>query len=146
MSQEKFDPIKEFTNIRDSISQTVEKSLRGVATVTSFVTVDVYQTKDEVIVYSAPIDGLRADSLEISMENNILTIAGETIETLEVPGDAEFLLRERRFGNFSRKITIDVAVKPQQARAKLKSGRLVITIPRVKTSTAQIIDIETTNE
>lgn len=146
MSQEKFDPIKEFTNIRDSISQTVEKGLRGVATNVAFFTVDIYETKETVVICSSPIDGLRAESLEISMENGVLTISGETVDTIELPDEAKYLLRERKFGSFSRKIAINLAVKPQEARAKLKHGQLIITIPRVKSNSAEIIEIESTED
>ena len=75
------------------------------------------------------IDGLIKDSIEISLEGNVLTVAVET-EPEPTPTSARFLLQERRFGALKRQVELSIPVKGQEARAKVEAGnRLLITLP-----------------
>lgn len=140
MPEEKFDPIKEFTNIRDNLSRSLEQSVRGLAT-NIFPAVDVYETPESVIVRCAAIDGISPESLEVSMENGVLTISGIIANDTDLPANATLISRERKFGQFSRGIRIQRAVKAEAAQASLKRGVLTITIPKIEDKRPQVIDV-----
>ena len=76
------------------------------------------------------------------MEDGVLTLAGETASDIDIP-DAAYLLRELRFGKFSRTIPISRQVNPDQAKASLVQGTLTIELPKEE-DTADIIDITPT--
>ena len=89
----------------------------------------MYEAEGDLHVISQPVDGLIKDSIEISLESNILTIAVQT-EAEATPTSARYLLQERRFGPLSRSVELSIPVKGQEARAKVDGGnRLLITLP-----------------
>lgn len=143
MSDEKFDPIQEINRLRDRASKVIEQGAATVGKVVeqgiqtmqsatsggSSVRLDVYELNGSIIIKTSPLDGLVPSSIEVSMEGNALTISGETQED-EMPANASFLLRERKFGVFARTVTINIPVKSTEAKAKLnKNGTLTVTLP-----------------
>lgn len=146
MSDQRFDPMKEFNNIRKNVGKAIESGLESVqrATGTQTVRVDVYELDDNVIVRTSPLDGLDPESIEVSMEGDLLTIKGETFPE-KTPPYASYFLQERRFGPFSRAVTIPIPVRSEQARAKLLTGNtLQITLP-VDTDRYQDITVTPTD-
>jgi HSP20 family protein len=134
----KFDPVKEFTNIRDNLTKAVEQGIRNVAG-GSFPLLDIYETADAVVIRTEPMIGAAADSIEISMENDVLTLSGETKNDLAV-ADGAYLLRELRFGKFTRSVRIPRKVRAEQAAAKFRNGVLTVTLPKLPDN-SQIINI-----
>lgn len=153
---DKFDPRRELNNLRE----TVEKALQTGSTVAGKVinegikTVqnatgggspmrfDVYELNDEVVIRVAPLDGLIADSIEVSMEGTTLTLVVQT-QGDDLSPKAQYLMRERKFGIFSRSIQLEIPVKANQAKAKLnRDGTLTITLPVDTARMAQNIRID----
>jgi HSP20 family protein len=139
MPKENFDPVKEFVNLRDNITKSVGQGLKNVAgTNARFPAMDIYETEDAVFVRTEPLIGIVAASIEVSMEDDTITIVGETYPDVEIQDEA-FLLRELSFGSFSRSATISRRVKPNEAKASLTQGILTVKIP--KEESVQIIEI-----
>ncbi|MCA9882338.1 MAG: Hsp20/alpha crystallin family protein [Anaerolineae bacterium] len=135
MSEERFDPMREIARLGNTMGKVIEKGInQGISQVQSLTNpsalkVDVYVYEDDVVVRTAPIDGEVVDgSLNVNMESNVLTISGET-RAEEVPAMASYIVQERRFGVFERSVTIDLPVKSNEAKAKLKNRVLTITLP-----------------
>jgi HSP20 family protein len=140
VAEEKFDPIKEFTNIRDTLSRAVEQSVKGVVG-TNNLLIDLYETTDSLIVRTSPIDGAQPETLDVSVENGVLTISGQTLDDTDIPLDAKYITRERRFGTFTRGIRLTHPVQSEAAQAKFKNGVLTITLPKVIDPRPQVIDV-----
>jgi HSP20 family protein len=94
--------------------------------------VDVYQTKDNIIVTST-IAGVKPEDIDISFNNDMLTIRGKR-ETGQTIRDEDYLYRECYWGNFSRSIILPVEVKEEKIEASLENGVLTIVLPKAKTS------------
>lgn len=131
MSDSRFDPMKELNTLRQSVGKVIEQGLQTVQSVTNAQTIklDVYELDDVVIIRTSAIDGIVPDSVEVSMEEGLLTINGET-RPEPTPATASYLLQERRFGAFSRTVEIAIPVQSHEAKAKLKDGSLTITLPK----------------
>jgi HSP20 family protein len=129
MSSQKFDPVKEFSTLRDTVSRALGQSV-GVIAGGIYPLVDVYETEGAVVVSSAPLDG-KLETIDVSMEGDLLLISGETRATNPLPTDA-VLLRERRFGKFSRALRIPRNVNAEAASARYSKGVLTITLPKVE--------------
>ncbi len=132
MSEEKFDPVKEFTTLRDNLSKIVEQSVKGFAGM-QVIRVDVYETADEVIVRTGPIDGANPESFDVSIENDLLTISGTTFPDTDIRVEATPILTERRFGPFTRAVKLPHPVENELSRAKFRDGKLTITLPKKAT-------------
>jgi HSP20 family protein len=93
----------------------------------AFPAIDVGSTPQAVTVYVfAP--GLDAKGLDISIRQNLLSIAGE--RHLEEAAGATYYRRERFNGEFRRSISLPEDVDPDKVEAKYLDGMLTITIGR----------------
>lgn len=91
--------------------------------------VDVYQTKDSVVV-KAPIAGVKPEDIDISLSEDVLTLRGERKEEKEVERE-HYYVQECYWGSFSRSVILPTATVSEKAQAALKDGVLTITIPKV---------------
>jgi HSP20 family protein len=66
--------------------------------------VDIYDTKD-AIMFKADIPGLTKDQINVSVDNNILTIKGEKIDEREEK-KKNIVRSERFYGSFQRTFTL----------------------------------------
>lgn len=89
---------------------------------------DVYQDKDNVIV-EMDVPGIDASKIDISVENDVLTVSGSREEKKEVKKE-DYYRREVRSGSFSRSVILPMAVKGSEAQAESKKGVLKITLPK----------------
>lgn len=103
--------------------------------------IDVYQD-DHNIYLLAPVAGVKANQVDISITDEVVTIRGQ-----RVPGhesrDEDHFTKECYWGPFSRSYVMPIAVNSDQAKATLKDGMLKIVIPKddkVKTKTIQVSD------
>jgi HSP20 family protein len=101
--------------------------------------VDMYETDDTVVVKSA-VPGIAAQDLDISITDDTLTIQGKT-EAEEEVKEENYIYRERRYGSFSRSLTIPVQIEADEAEAAFENGVLTLTLPKaekVKPKTIQV--------
>ncbi|GIX30880.1 MAG: heat-shock protein Hsp20 [Porticoccaceae bacterium] len=89
--------------------------------------VNVGASPKQVDVYLfAP--GLDPAKLDVSIQQNVLTVAGE--RTTEVPESAQVYRRERFSGTFRRSIVLPEDVDPDKVTAVYRDGVLRITVER----------------
>ena len=89
--------------------------------------VDVRQEGDEWLI-EAELPGLSHEDIEITVENGVLTIAGEISKSTEQE-EAGYHLCERRHGKFSRSFKLPSSADGDQVNANLKQGILTLRIP-----------------
>jgi HSP20 family protein len=104
--------------------------------------VDVRETNDALEVL-AELPGLRAEDVEVNVENNVLTIAGEKKqEVSEGNADAEYHLVERRCGRFERSFTLPRTVKADAIGARFENGLLTVTLPKAEAAKPRRVEIK----
>lgn len=91
--------------------------------------VDVYQTKDTVVV-KAPIAGVRPDDIDIAISEDVMTIRGDRKEEIVVEKE-HYYVQECFWGSFSRSIILPTSTIAEKANATLKDGVLTVTVPKV---------------
>ena len=92
--------------------------------------IDVYQT-DSYIVIQAPIAGIKKEDLDISIENDVVTIKGKREEPLETD-EKKYFCQECYWGPFSREVILPDEGDPSRAEAAMKEGVLTLKIPRIQ--------------
>lgn len=102
--------------------------------------VDVFQTKDAIVIKST-IAGVKPEDIDISINNDMVTIRGkrEVDHTIE---EDDFFFQECYWGGFSRSIILPVEIKPDDVRANLKNGVLTITLPKALKAKAVSIKVK----
>ncbi len=102
--------------------------------------VDVYQTKDAVVV-ETPLAGVDPKDVEITIENDVLTVRGQAESESEVD-EKNYYRKEIRSGSFYRSVALPTRVVGDKAKAESQAGMLKITIPKapeVKPKTIKIV-------
>jgi HSP20 family protein len=92
--------------------------------------IDVYQTPDNIIVKST-IAGVKPEDIDISINNDMLTIRGKR-EMHEEIREKDYLFRECYWGSFSRSIILPVEIEADKIDAFLENGVLTVTLPKAR--------------
>ena len=90
--------------------------------------IDMYQTKDNVIIKST-IAGVRPEDIDITVANDMVTIKGSRKKEENIPQD-DYFYQECYWGNFSRSVIIPVDIDSEEIEADLKDGILTVIIPK----------------
>jgi HSP20 family protein len=88
--------------------------------------VNVYEDEHNIVI-TAEVPGVEEKDLDITVENNVLTISGERKMESEVKKE-NFQRIERRYGRFSRSFTLPPTVDPENVNAEFNNGVLKITL------------------
>jgi HSP20 family protein len=88
----------------------------------------MYATPDSVVIKAA-LPGIRPEDVDITITGNSVTIKGEVKAEEEVK-ERDYILREHRFGSFSRTVTLPEGVDTDKAEASYENGILTITLPK----------------
>ena len=90
--------------------------------------VDIYETDAHEVVLKAELPGLKRDDIDLTVENNTLTIRGERRKDETVPEDRYHRI-ERIVGPFLRSFTLPATVDASRVRAEYRDGVLTVTLP-----------------
>lgn len=90
--------------------------------------VDIYEGEHELVV-KADLPDVKAEDLDVRVENNILTIRGERKFERKVD-EKNYLRVERAYGSFSRSFSLANTVNSEAIKADYKDGVLTLSIPK----------------
>ena len=104
---------------------------------------EVVETDDE-IRFELEMPGFRQEDLDITLENNVLTIAGEKkAQREEGRKDSDYRLFERRYGRYQRSFTVPPTVRGDQCEADYADGVLSVRLPKAEEAKPRRIQIRT---
>jgi HSP20 family protein len=104
--------------------------------------VDVREDADHFYV-EAELPGFTKDDVDITLENQTLTIAAERKEAPEPQKKGgDYLLNERRYRRFLRSFTLPPTVNESKVDAKLADGVLFITLDKREESKPRKIQVK----
>jgi HSP20 family protein len=103
---------------------------------------DMYE-EDKELVIKAEMPGVRKKDLDISLNDDVLTIKAEKKEEKEEgeKGTTHYT-RERRFGQYIRYMTLPARVDAENISATLKKGLLEIRLPKAEAPESKHIEIK----
>jgi HSP20 family protein len=100
---------------------------------------DIYETDNDLVV-AADLPGVELQSVDVRVENNVLTIRGERRFEQNIEKE-NFHRAERSYGTFARSFTLSTAVDTEKIRAGYKNGVLTITLPKAEAAKPRRIQI-----
>ena len=92
--------------------------------------VDVWETEEELVL-SFDRPGIPEDKVAVELDDNVLTVSGERERASEHSSD-RFYRFERRFGSFSRSVTLPQGVQEDAIKATYENGVLEVRVPKPK--------------
>ncbi|HVU31014.1 MAG TPA: Hsp20/alpha crystallin family protein [Sphingomicrobium sp.] len=87
------------------------------------------EDKGNEVRVTAELPGISENDVEVTLDDDMLIIAGEKRQEQEV-NEGDMRLVERAFGRFRRAIQLPFAPDPDRVEAEFKDGLLTITVPK----------------
>ena len=97
--------------------------------------------EDGAFVFTADLPGVKKSAVDVTVEDNVLTVSGERSLETEVEENA-FRRLERSFGKFSRRFSLPSDVDAANVAAAFKDGVLTIRVPKSESAKPQKIKIQ----
>jgi HSP20 family protein len=91
---------------------------------------------DDAIQVTAELPGLEEKDIQVTLDDNILTVKGEKKQEREEKKKS-YHLSECRYGQFQRVIPLPAGIEADQVKARFKKGVLNITLPKARQATTE---------
>jgi HSP20 family protein len=140
-----YDPFRELRSLQDEVNRLFSSSFSrgGDSELTRGAwspNVDIFEDKDHIVL-EAELPGMKPEDVNISIENNVLTIQGERkFEKKDDQGN--FHRVERSYGSFTRSFTLPPAVSSDNADAVFENGLLRLTLAKREEAKPRRIEIK----
>lgn len=138
-------PFGDLLSLRQAMDRLFEESFVSPRTWSwgehQLVAIDVYATEDDLVV-EANLPGVKPEEVDITVEGNTLTLAGETRSARKEDGGST-LISEIHRGAFSRTLTLPAGLEPDKATATFEDGVLTLRIPKAEQMKPRQIKITT---
>lgn len=95
----------------------------------------------ENFTVKASIPGINPDDLNVTLEDNVLTIQGETKDDQTID-EGSYHIRERRYGSFSRSVRFPMPVEGEKVEAQYENGVLTLTVPKAEAVKPKRINVK----
>jgi len=92
--------------------------------------VDVYQDNNNIYIKST-IAGVEPDDLDITFDNDMITIRGKRHQDSSI-NQSDYFYQECYWGSFSRSIILPVDVDEDKIEATVRNGILTVVLPKAK--------------
>ena len=102
---------------------------------------DVLDQEDRVVVV-AEVPGIDASAIELSFQDDRLTIKGHRESPWSEEVTKKLLRRERRYGAFSRTVEVPSGTDPDRITATVRNGVMTVTLPKVEQARGKTIKID----
>ncbi len=137
----RWDPFTEIARIQDQMSrQFLPAERRGAGFIPP---VDIHEDKDAIYVVTE-LPGVKAEEVQLHVENNILTLTGERkFERNEEDKRDGYHRVERSYGTFTRSFALPNSVAGDQVQAEMSDGVLTVKIPKRAEVQPRKIEVKT---
>ena len=93
--------------------------------------VDVSENDNEYIV-RAELPGVKKEDINVTLEDGVLTISGESKSETEEKKGGRVIRQERRYGKYMRSLRLGTQVDEHKTKAKYKDGVLDLVLPKAE--------------
>jgi HSP20 family protein len=145
----RWDPFSEALSLRDAMNRLFEQAVlqpTGEAGRSSegsgfAPALDVHESQDAYTV-KASLPGVRPEDVNIQYQQGVLSISG-VVHDDRTQQQGSYHLRERRFGRFSRSLSLPETVDVDRAQASFEHGVLELRLPKAEEMKPRRIQVQT---
>ena len=144
----RWDPFRDLMSIQSELNRLFGRTYGGESQGTpsaagSWVpALDVYETKEQFVV-TLDLPGIDPEAVEVTVEDSTLTVSGSR-ELSEEAREENYLRVERRYGQFSRSLSLPPSADPAKIDARFDKGVLTISVPKAEEAKPKKITIKAT--
>jgi len=141
----RWEPTRGMTSLREAMDRLFEQSfmqpgwLNAWMGPSEMLPVDVYETEDKLVV-KATVPGVKPEEIDVTITGDLLTIKGE-FKSEEKTEKTNYLRQERRYGSFSRQISLPAGVSADNVTATFENGVLMLEMPKVEEAKAKTVKV-----
>lgn len=139
------DPFRELSSLQREVDRVMRDTFGGNSTPATAgawaPALDVEETEDAFTLY-VELPGVSIEDVEVSLEENVLTITGERRFYEGRDGDS-FRRVERAFGRFHRAVRLPDRVDAAHVNATHRDGMLTIEVPKAEEAKPRRIEVKT---
>jgi HSP20 family protein len=133
---------REIDRLFEDFTRSSGGDLVGTAQINLVPSIDVSENDKEIVI-TAEMPGLERKDVEITIDDDVLTIRGEKkVEQTEGDKSKNYQVSERAYGVFLRMLQLPPGVDPSQVQATMSNGVLKITIPKPARSEPKKIEVK----
>lgn len=140
----RWEPFEGRTSLQQAMRQLFESSVVEPGLLEPWATevaMDVYE-KDNNVIVKVSLPGVKPEDVQVTLVGDTLTITGETKAETNVE-EKHYVRRERRYGQFSRTVTLPGAVAADNIQAEFEHGVLTITVPKPEEEKTKKVQVKT---
>jgi len=142
----RWDPFRDLVSIQDELNRlfgrtfTGPEAMRPAASGQWMPAMDVFETEDKIVA-TLELPGIEPKEVDVAVEDSTLTVSGKREFTSETNED-NYHRVERRYGSFTRSISLPQTVDTEKVSARFDKGVLTIEVPKVERAKPKRIEIE----
>jgi HSP20 family protein len=131
MVMQRWDPFRDLRQMDETMNR-LWRGFGGVPAGTEDwnISLDVVQRGDEITV-KASVPGVKPDTIDLAIEDNILTIRAERKPDFE-DEQSVYLVRERPVGSFYRALRLPETIDANKVQSTYENSVLAITLPKAE--------------
>jgi len=141
----RWDPFKDMMTLREKMNRLFEDAVTGKGEEKELISsswvpaVDIYE-KDNELILTVEVPGINEKDIEISIEDNTLSIRGERKFEKETKEES-FHRIERSYGSFFRSFSLPGNIDQEKIQAEHENGILRVTMPKKAELKPKIIKV-----
>jgi len=143
----RYDPFRELRSLQDEMNRLFSTSFSRSGSSDDQImrgawnpSVDIFENQNQIVL-EAELPGMKPEDVEISIENNVLTLHGE--RKFEKKDESDNFHRvERSYGSFTRSFTLPPTVTSEKASAEFENGVLHLTLAKREEAKPRRIEIK----
>ncbi len=131
MAIQRWDPFRDLRQMDDTMNR-LWRGYGGVPAATEDwnLALDVVQHEDDIVV-KASVPGVKAKDIDVSFEDNVLTVKAE--KKLDFTDEkSNYLVRERSYGSFYRALRLPETIDSEKIECAFEDGVLTVTLPKAE--------------
>ena len=142
----RWDPFRDLVSIQDELSRLFGRTYGGSDTLRPSAggawmpSMDVYETDDKIVA-KLELPGIEPDNVDVSVEDSTLTISGRREFSDEV-NEESYHRVERRYGSFTRAITLPHTADAENVNANFDNGVLTIEVAKAEKAKPKKIQVK----
>ncbi len=144
MAMSRWDPFRDLVSIQNELNQLFGRTYGGETREGTRGTwtplLDVFEAQEKFVI-KMELAGVSPDEVDISVEDSTLLVRGERRFYSE-QNEENFHRVERRFGEFSRSLTLPQTADAQNIQASFDAGVLTIEVPKKEEAKPKKITIK----
>lgn len=98
--------------------------------------------RDSEFVIRTDLPGIRKEDINVTLEDGVLTIRGESKEETDEKENGHVIRQERRNGKYTRSLRLATPIDEKNVKAAYKDGVLELTLPKVEEAKPKKITVD----